>query len=119
VLAVCSCEVSFELCPSFFHVGFFIPPATSAHEAPSCKYFCVTNIYLLRVHNYNASCFRIISTILNLFEKGLNRLLGVPRLAHLFKVVFQIHSRDVAIRHEEMVKHFPSCDVLKTDHDVV
>jgi hypothetical protein len=103
VLMVCDGEVSFELCPSFFNAELFISTAACTHEVPSCKDLCITNIDLLRVTNDNASCFRIISTILNMFEKGLNRLLRVPCAAHLFKIVFKIHSRDVAISNEETV----------------
>jgi hypothetical protein len=119
VLSVCGGKVSLELCPSFLNAELFIPPATGAHEVPSCNFFGITNIYLMRVPNDNASCFRIISTILNLFEKGLNRLLRVTCAVHLFKIIFQIHSRDVAISHEEMVQHLTRCDVCKTHHVVV
>jgi hypothetical protein len=39
VLTVGGGEVGLELCPSFFSKGYFVPPATGAHEVPSCKYF--------------------------------------------------------------------------------
>jgi hypothetical protein len=55
---------------------------------PSYKYFGVANIDLLWVSNEDASCLRIICTILNLLEQGFNRLLGIPCSAHVFKVDF-------------------------------
>jgi hypothetical protein len=116
VLPVCSSEVSFEVCPIFLNVWLFIPPATGTHEVPSGKYFGITHIYLLWVPNDDAICFRIVSTILDLFEKGLTRLLWVPCVAHLFEIVFQINSCDVSINHEKVVQHLPSCNICKTHH---
>jgi hypothetical protein len=86
----------------------FIPPATCAHEVDCCKYVGVANVYLLRVSNEDATCLRIICTILNLLEQGFNWLLGIPRSAHMFKVDFQIHRSDVAVSAEEVIQHVPS-----------
>jgi hypothetical protein len=60
-----------------------------------------------------------VGSILNLFEQGFNRLLGIPCSAHVFKVVFQIYRGDVSIGGEYMVKHGPGRDVGKTNHFIV
>jgi hypothetical protein len=82
-----------------------VPPMTCAHEVTSYKYFGVTNIDLLRVSNEDASCFRIVCTILNLLEQGLNWLLGIPCAAHVFKIEFQVDRSDVAVSFEEVIQH--------------
>jgi hypothetical protein len=105
VLTVSGGKMRFELSPSFFNVMLFIPPATCAHEVASCKYVSVANVDLLRVSNEDATCLRIICTILNLLEQGFNRLLGIPGSAHVFKVDFKIHRSDVAVSAEEVVQH--------------
>jgi hypothetical protein len=87
MLAMCSGEVSFELCPCFLHVGVFISPAACTHEVPSCKDLCITNIDCLRVPHQNAYCLIIVTTILNLLENRFNRLLSVPCVVRLFEVV--------------------------------
>jgi hypothetical protein len=83
----------------------FIPPATCAHEVGSCKYFGLANVDLLRVSNQEDTCLRIICTILDLLEQGFNWLLGIPGLAHVFKVDFKIHRSDVALSAEEVIQH--------------
>jgi hypothetical protein len=119
VLTLCGEEVSLELCPSFFGVWFFIPSATGAHKMPSYKDFCIFHIDLLRMPNKNTSCLLIIGAIFNLCEQGFNRLLGVSCAAHLLKVIFQVHSCDVAVGHEEVIQNFTSFAVRKTHHVVV
>jgi hypothetical protein len=116
VLTVSGRKVGLKLCPSFVSKWFFVPPATSAHEVPSCKYFCVSNVDLMWVSNKNAPCLRVIVTILNLCEQGFNRLLGIPCSTHVFKVDFKINRRDVAVSAEKMVQHVPSGDVGETNH---
>jgi hypothetical protein len=85
-MTVSGSKVGFELYPSFLDEMLFVPPATCAHEVTSCKYFGVANVELLRVSNEDASCFRIVCTILNLLEKGFNWLLGIPCSAHVLKI---------------------------------
>jgi hypothetical protein len=97
-----------ELCPSFLNEMLFIPPATCTHEVPSCKYVCVANIDLLWVSNEYAACLRIICTILNLLEQGLNWLLGIPCLAHVLNIDFKINRGDVAVSAEEVIQHVSS-----------
>jgi hypothetical protein len=88
VLTVSGEKMRLELSPSFFNVVLFIPPATGAHEVAICKYFGVVNVDLLRVSNEDATCLRIVCTILNLLEQGFNWLLGILSSAHVFKVDF-------------------------------
>jgi hypothetical protein len=71
----------------------------------SCKYFGVATFDMLRVSNNDASCLRIIGTILNLITKGFNWLLGTPCLAHVFKVDFKVNRSDVAVSAEEVIQH--------------
>jgi hypothetical protein len=71
------------------------------------------------VPNDDTTCFIIVITILNLFEKGLYRLLWVLCAAHLLEIVFQIDSCDVSISYEKVVQHFPICYVCKTHHVVI
>jgi hypothetical protein len=97
VLTVSGREVGLKLCPSLVSKWCFIPPATGAHEVPSCKYFCISNVDLLWVSNKDTPCLRVIGTILNLLEQGFNRLLGIPCSPHVFKVVFKIHCGYVAV----------------------
>jgi hypothetical protein len=59
--------------------------------------FCVPNVYLLRVTDEDAPCFRIVSTILNLLEESLHWLLGIPSSAHVFKVDLEVDCSDVAV----------------------
>jgi hypothetical protein len=86
VLAVSGSKVRFELCPSFLDRVLFFPPTTYAHEVNSCKDFGVDKVDFLRVSNEDASCFRIVHTILNLLEQGFNLLLGIPCSAHVLKI---------------------------------
>jgi hypothetical protein len=72
VLTVSGGKMRFELSPGFFNGMLFIPPATCAHELASRKYFGVANVDLLRVSNEDATCLRIISTVLDLLEQGFN-----------------------------------------------
>jgi hypothetical protein len=83
----------------------FIPPATCAHEVASCKYFGVANVDLLRVSNQDATCLRIIHTVLDLLEQGFNWLLGIPGPSHIFKIDFEIDRSDVAVSAEEVIQH--------------
>jgi hypothetical protein len=108
LLTVSGSKVGLELCPSSFNWRIFIPPAASAHEVPSCKYFGVANVDLLWVSNNDTTCLREICTILNLLEQGFNWLLGIPCSAHVFKVDFQINGGDVALSAEEVVQHVSS-----------
>jgi hypothetical protein len=85
----------------------FIPPATCPHEVASCKYFGVAHVDLLWVSHEDATCLRIICTILNLLEQGFNWLMGIPSSAHVFKVDFKIHSSDAAVSAEEVIQHVP------------
>jgi hypothetical protein len=103
VLTVSGSEMGLELCPSFLNEMLFIPPTTCTHEVPSCKYFCVANVDLMRVSNEDAACLRIICTILNLLEKGFNWLLGIPCSAHVLKIDFKINRSDVAVSAEEVL----------------
>jgi hypothetical protein len=80
-------KVGFELCPSFLDLMLLIPPMTCAHGLTSYNYSGVSNVDLLRVSDEDASCLIIICTILNLLEQGLNWLLGIPCLAHVFKMM--------------------------------
>jgi hypothetical protein len=105
VLTVSGCEVRFEVSPSFFRGWFVIPTATGAHELSCCKDFCISNIDLLRGTDGDASCLRIVSTILDLLEEGLNWLLGIPCSEHVLEVDLQVDRRDVAICLEEVVQH--------------
>jgi hypothetical protein len=95
----------FELGPSFFSGGFLVPLATCAHEVTCGKYFCVANVDLLRVTNKDATCFRIVGTILDLLEDSLHWLLGVLSSAHVFKVDLEVDCSDVAIGFEEVIQH--------------
>jgi hypothetical protein len=105
VLTARGCEMRLELRPSFFDGMFFIPPTTCTHEVTCCKYFCIPNVDLLRGTNEDTPCFRIVGTILNLLEQGLNRLLWVPSPAHVFKVDLEVDRSDVAVSLEEVIQH--------------
>jgi hypothetical protein len=107
VLTVSGGNMRFELSPSLFNEMLFIPQATCAHEVASCKKIGVANVYLLRVSNENATCLRIICTILNLLEQGFNWLLEIQSSAHALKVDFKIHRCDVAVSAEEVIHHVP------------
>jgi hypothetical protein len=104
VLAASGCEVGFVLGPSFVRGWFLIPTTTGAHDVPSCKYFCIPNVDLLRGTDGDATCLRIVSTVLNLLEECLNRLLGVPCPAHVFEADLQVDCCDVAVGFEEVVQ---------------
>jgi hypothetical protein len=78
VLTVSGCEVGFEVSPSFVSGWFLVPTATGAHGVPCCKYVCIPNVDLLRGTDGDASCLRIVSTVLNLLEERLHWLLGIP-----------------------------------------
>jgi hypothetical protein len=60
---------------------------------------------MLRVTNEDAPCFRIVSSILNLLEESLHWLLGIPSLAHVFKVDLEVDRSDVAVSLEEVIQH--------------
>jgi hypothetical protein len=84
---------------------FFVPPSTCTHEVTCCEYFCVSDVDLLGVPNEDAACFRIVGTILNLLEQGLNWLLRIPSLTHMFEIDLQVDRSDVAVILEEMIQH--------------
>jgi hypothetical protein len=86
VLTVSGSKVRFEVGPGLLDCMLFIPPTTCAHEVTICKEFGLANVDLLRVSNEDASCFRIVCTILNLLEQGFNWLLVIPCLAHVLKI---------------------------------
>jgi hypothetical protein len=88
-----------------FNGMFIVPPATCAHEVACCKYFCIPNDDLLRVTDEDAPCFRIVGTILNLLEQGLNWLLSIPSPAHVFKVDIEVDCSDVAVGLKELFQH--------------
>jgi hypothetical protein len=118
VLTVSGCKMRFELRPSLFDGMFLVPPATCAHEVACCKYFCIPHVDLLRVANEDAPCLRIVSTVLNLLEQGLNRLLRIPSPAHVFKVDLEVDCSDVAVSLEEVIQNV-SCWNVGVPHHVV
>jgi hypothetical protein len=69
------------------------------------KYLCVPYIYLLRVTNEDAPCFRIVGTVLDLLEEGLDWLIGILSSAHVFKVDLEVDCSDVAVSLEEVIRH--------------
>jgi hypothetical protein len=71
----------------------------------SCKYLCIFNVDLLWVANEDPPCFRIVGTILNLLEEGLNRLLRIPSLVHVLKVDLEVERSDVAVSIEQVIQH--------------
>jgi hypothetical protein len=95
----------FELRPIFFDGMFLVPPTTCDHEVTGCKYFCIPNVDLLRVPNEDSPCFRIVGTILNFPEPGLNWLLRIPSPAHVFKIDLEVDRSDVALSLEEVIQH--------------
>jgi hypothetical protein len=102
---VISGEMRFEVCSSFFNGWFLVPPATCAHEVACCKDVCISNVDLLGVTNEDAPCLRIVSTILDLLEQGLNWLLGIPSPAHVFQVDLEVNRGDVPVSLEEVIQH--------------
>jgi hypothetical protein len=119
VLTVSSSKLRFELCPSFLDRMILVPPTTCAHEVTSCKYFGVANIDLVWVSNEDASCFRIVCTILNLLEQGFNWLLGIPCSVHVFKIDLQVNRIDAAVSFEEVIQHVSCDDIGVANHVVV
>jgi hypothetical protein len=119
VLTVSDSKVRFELCPSFFDSMFLVPPMTCAHEVTCCKYFGITNVDLLRVPNEDASCIRVVCTILNLLEQGLNWLLGILSSAHVFNINLQVDRSDVAVGFEEVIQRVSRRDIGVANHVVV
>jgi hypothetical protein len=105
VLTASGCEMRFELGPSFFSGRSLVTPATCAHEVTCGKYFCVSNIDLLRLPNKDATCFIIFGTVLNLLEESLHCLLGIPSSAHVFKVDLEVDCSDVTVGFEEVIQH--------------
>jgi hypothetical protein len=94
-------------------------PATGAHKVPCRKDLCISHVDLLRMANFEASCLRKVSTLLNLLEQGLHWLLRVPCPAHLLKIVFQINSCDSVILKKEVLKHLSGRDVSAANHSVI
>jgi hypothetical protein len=97
VLAVRCSEVKFEVGPSLVRCFFLVPPATGAQKVACWKELGIDHFDLLSMANCHASCLREVRTILNLLEQGLHWLLGIPCLAHLLEIVFQINSCDDAV----------------------
>jgi hypothetical protein len=118
VLTVSVSKVRFEVCPSFLDFMLFSPLTTCAHEVTSCKYFGVANVYLLRVSNEDASCFRIVCTILNLLEQGFKWMLGIPCSTHVFKIDLQVDRSNVAVSFEEVIQHVSCLDIGVANHVV-
>jgi hypothetical protein len=87
---------------------FLVPLTTCANDVTCSKYFSIPNVDLLRVANEDAPCFRIVGIILNLLERGLNRLLGIPSPVHVFKVDLEVDCGDVPVSLEEVIQNF-SC----------
>jgi hypothetical protein len=116
VLTVSGCKMRFELRLSFFDGMFLVPPTICTHEVTCCKYFCILNVDFLRVYNEDASCFRIVGTILNLLEQGLNWLLRIPSPVHVFKIDLEVDSSDVAVSLKEVVLHVFCCDFGVAHH---
>jgi hypothetical protein len=52
---------------------------------------------MLEVNDKDAPCFRIVSTILDLIEQGLNWLLGISSPAHVFKVDLEVDRGDFPV----------------------
>jgi hypothetical protein len=119
VLAMSSSKVSLEVFQRIFLCFLIIQSTAGAHEIVCGKDLGITHVHLLRMNNYHSSCLRKVSPILNLLEEGLHRFLGVTSLAHLLKIIFSINSGDVAIGEEQVITHFPGCDVYKAYHVVV
>jgi hypothetical protein len=119
VLTVSGYKVRFELGPGFSDGMFLVPPTTCTHEVICCKYFCITNVDLLRVANEDAPCFIIVGTIWNLLEEGLNQLLWIPSPAHVFKSDLEVDHSDVSVSLEEVIQHVSCRDVGVGDHVVI
>jgi hypothetical protein len=66
--------------------------------------FCVANVDFLRVTNKDASCFRIVGTVLSLLGESLQWLLGIPSSAHVFKVDIEVDCSDVDVGFEEVIQ---------------
>jgi hypothetical protein len=96
VLTVSGSKERFELCPSFLNRTI---------KVTSCKDVGIANVDLLRVSNEDASCLKIICTLLNLIEQGFNWLLGIPCSAHVFKIDLQVDRSYVAVSFEEVIQH--------------
>jgi hypothetical protein len=95
----------FELPPSFLDGMFFVPPSTCTHEVTCCEYLGVSEVYFWGVPNEAAACFRIVGTILNLLEQGLNWLLRILSPTHVFEIDLQVDRSDVVVSLEEVVQH--------------
>jgi hypothetical protein len=50
-------------------------------------------------------CFRIVGTVLNLLEQGLNWLLRIPSPTHVFNIYLQVDRSDVSVSLEEVIQH--------------
>jgi hypothetical protein len=107
VLEVSGGEMRFEVSPSFFSGRFLVPTAKCAHELACGKDFCIPHVDLLGGTDGDASCLRIVGTVLDLLEEGLYWLMGIPWAAHVFEVHLQVDRSYVAIGLEEMVQHVP------------
>jgi hypothetical protein len=117
-LTVSGCKVRFELGLSFFDGMFLVPPTTCTHEVTCYKYVCIPNVDLFWVANEEAPCFIIVGTILNLLEKGLNRLLRIPSPAHVFKIDLEVDRGDVTVSLEQVIQHV-CCQDIGVSHHVV
>jgi hypothetical protein len=97
---------------------FFVPPPTCTHGVTCCEYLGVPNFYLMGVPNEDTTFFRIVGTLLNLLDQGLNWMLRFPSQAHMFKVDFLVDRSDVAVILEDVVQHV-SCRDVGVDHHIV
>jgi hypothetical protein len=64
---------------------------------PVAKIFAYPTLICCGVTNEDAPCFRIVSTILDLLEQGLNWLLGIPSPAHVLEVDLEVDRGDVPV----------------------
>jgi hypothetical protein len=105
VLMVHHSKAILEIVPGFSCGHFFISSAASTPETSCGKYLGISHADFLFMANFNTFFNRAVHEILNLLQQGLHWLLGVPRLAHIFKVVFQVHISDAYIVEKQVVKH--------------
>ena len=56
---------------------------------------------------------------MDLIEEGLHRLLGIPCLVNVLKVLLKVYRSDATIVEKYMIKHTLHIYVSKTDHVIV
>jgi hypothetical protein len=91
MLTVCCSNVSLEIGPSFVCGHFYILSVAHTHETYCGKDLGISHADLLCRTDCSVSCLCVVHTILNLLEQGFHWLSGVPCLAHILKVVSQVH----------------------------